>query len=171
MLDVLDLERIRDLAARAAVAVGIADGSAHAEIKLTKDGPKMVEIAGRMGGDFITTQLVPLSTGVDMAEIEIRRALGKPLPVESFLRKNQGAAIRFIKGIQGIVAQVETETRLSTISGIIDSKCLCVVGEKQGCVSNNNDRFGYVIATGRDAGEAVARCEDAISCYHITMAP
>jgi biotin carboxylase len=55
---------IHDLAIRAIKAVAIKNGPAHVEIILTKDGPKMVELGARMGGDCITTHLVPLSTGV-----------------------------------------------------------------------------------------------------------
>lgn len=74
-----DLEKIRDLASRAVKSVGIANGPAHVEIILTGNGPKMVELGARMGGDCITTHLVPLSTGVDMirATIEIFRAASR----------------------------------------------------------------------------------------------
>ena len=44
---------------------------------MTPDGPKIVEIGARLGGDNITTHLVPLSTGVDMVECCIRIALGE----------------------------------------------------------------------------------------------
>ena len=66
-----DQQKIRDLACRAVKAVGIHCGPAHVEIMLTKEGPKMVELGARMGGDCITTHLVPLSTGVDMIKAPI----------------------------------------------------------------------------------------------------
>ena len=72
-----DVEKIKDLACRAVKAVGINMGPAHVEIMLTKDGPKMVELGARMGGDCITTHLVPLSTGIDMIGATISLAVGE----------------------------------------------------------------------------------------------
>ena len=51
---------------------GIQNGPSHTEIKVTKDGPKIVELGARLGGDCITTHLVPLSTGVNMVECSIK---------------------------------------------------------------------------------------------------
>ena len=49
-------------------AIGIENGPSHTEIKVTNDGPKIVELGARLGGDCITTHLVPLSTGMDMVK-------------------------------------------------------------------------------------------------------
>ena len=54
-----NVAKISDLATRAVKAVGIENGPAHVEIILTENGPKMVELGARMGGDCITTHLVP----------------------------------------------------------------------------------------------------------------
>ena len=59
-------ERIREVALQAVLAIGLKNGPSHTEIKVTQEGPKVVELAARLGGDFITSRLVPLSTGVDM---------------------------------------------------------------------------------------------------------
>ncbi|MDE6212851.1 MAG: ATP-grasp domain-containing protein, partial [Lachnospiraceae bacterium] len=59
-------EQIRQVAVQAIKAIGIENAPAHVEIKVTEEGPKIVELAARLGGDFITSKLVPLSTGIDM---------------------------------------------------------------------------------------------------------
>jgi biotin carboxylase len=38
----------------------------HTEIKLTKDGPRIIETGARIGGDYITSDLVPLATGISI---------------------------------------------------------------------------------------------------------
>ena len=45
-------------------------------------GAFIIEIACRLGGDYITSDLVPLSTGVDMLENLIKVALGVQIDVE-----------------------------------------------------------------------------------------
>jgi biotin carboxylase len=62
-------------------------------IILTQDGPKMVELGARMGGDCITTHLVPLSTGIDMVKATILLALGEKPDVEA--KYSKGSAIRY----------------------------------------------------------------------------
>ena len=86
-------DKIRDLAIRACKAVGINIGPAHVEMILTKEGPKMVELGARMGGDCITTHLVPLSTGIDMVGCTIKLACGEKIDLEPKFSK--GSAIRY----------------------------------------------------------------------------
>ena len=73
-------------------SIGINHGPAHVEIMLTDQGPKMIELGARMGGDCITTHLVPLSTGIDMVKATIQIALGECPSIAP--RFDKGAAIR-----------------------------------------------------------------------------
>ncbi|HYX08158.1 MAG TPA: ATP-grasp domain-containing protein [Bacteroidales bacterium] len=56
----------------------IKNGASHSEVLLTPEGVvKIVEIAGRMGGDFIGSDMIPLSTGYDFVKGIIQIALGE----------------------------------------------------------------------------------------------
>lgn len=71
-------EYLYDLTRKALDALGITDGASHSEYKITKDGRVFVmEIAARMGGDFIGSDLVRLSTGYDFVKGVIDVALGE----------------------------------------------------------------------------------------------
>ena len=71
-------EHIYALTRRALNALGLTDGASHSEYKITRDGRIVVmEIAGRMGGDFIGSHLVQLSTGYDFLQGVIEVALGE----------------------------------------------------------------------------------------------
>ena len=98
-------KQIRDLAIRACKAVGINIGPAHVEMILTKDGPKMVELGARMGGDCITTHLVPLSTGIDMVGATIDAACGKKPDITKKI--NKGSAIRYFNTTAGYLRSIE----------------------------------------------------------------
>lgn len=164
-----DVECIRKLAYDAARAVGIVNGCGHAEIKLTSKGPKMVEIGGRLGGDYITTVLVPTSTGINMSEYEILRAIGTPKKFAYPQVNSRGAAVRFIEVVEGVLDSVEINYKAESMVGIEEIKLICKAGKAYGKAQNNNDRFGYVIATGKTAKEAVSRCEHAIECINVKM--
>lgn len=71
-------ERIFGITRKALDALGLTSGASHSEYKITKEGRIVVmEIGGRMGGDFIGSDLVRLSTGYDFLEGVIRVALGE----------------------------------------------------------------------------------------------
>ena len=66
------------LTTRALDALGITNGASHSEYKITNDGRVYVmEIGARMGGDFIGSDLVRLSTGYDYLKGVIEVALGR----------------------------------------------------------------------------------------------
>lgn len=71
------LQRVRTIVEHALTALHIAFGAAHSELKITDEGDiRVIEIGARMGGDFIGSDLVRLSTGYDFLRGVIEVALG-----------------------------------------------------------------------------------------------
>lgn len=161
------LTKIRDLAGRAALAVGIENGPAHAEIMLTKDGPKMVEIGARMGGDCITTHLVPLSTGVDMIRATIEIACG----IEPNLTPQweKGAAIRYFDVPCGTITAINGVEEAKRIDGVKEIQFTKTVGDTVGEIGSSTDRVGFVIAQSEAADKAVAACEAAFARVNVIV--
>lgn len=162
-----DVEAIKNLAIRAAKSVGIDNGPAHVEIMLTKSGPKMIELGARMGGDCITTHLVPLSTGIDMVEATIRVSLGEKPNIGK--RFDKGSAIRYFRMPTGVIERIEGTEEARAIPGVVDVVFTKTVGEHAGEISSSTDRVGFVIAQGKDADEAERICEKAIGAITITV--
>ncbi len=152
-----DVEAIKELASKACVAIGIKNGPAHVEIILTENGPKLVELGARMGGDCITTHLVPLSTGIDMVKATIQIALGEMPNIEP--KFNKGSAIRFLKAPCGTIAEIRGIDEAKDIAGVTEITLTKNVGDKSGSIDSSNDRLGYVIAQGENRENAVAICE------------
>lgn len=70
-------QRVKEIVLNALDALHIQNGASHAELKITKDGDiRVIEIGARMGGDFIGSDLVKLSTGYDFLKGVIEVALG-----------------------------------------------------------------------------------------------
>lgn len=161
-------DAIRDVASRACLAVGIKKGPAHVEMKVTtKDGPKMVELGARMGGDNITTSLVPLSTGIDMVKATISVALGEQPDIEPTL--HCGSAIRYFQSPFGKIKSfsgVEDARSLEGVREIIFTK---EVGEESTPIHCSNDRVGSVIAQASTVEEAVRVCEEAMKLIKIEI--
>lgn len=80
--------RVKDIVLNALTALHIQYGASHAELKITEDGDvRVIEIGARMGGDFIGSDLVKLSTGYDFLKGVIEVALGdfkEPVITENY---------------------------------------------------------------------------------------
>lgn len=74
--------------------IGFNNCPSHTEVKLNEMGAYIIEIACRLGGDYITSDLVPLSTGVDMLDNLIRLAMGKP--IDTVHKINKVSFIQFL---------------------------------------------------------------------------
>ena len=156
---------ISEIAIAANKAIGITDGPSHTEIKVTKDGPKIVELGARLGGDCITTHLVPLSTGVDMVENTIRIAIGEKPDLSP--KWNKGSAIRYFKTGTGIIKSIKGIKEAKTISGVIDINVVHDVGEQIEEIKNSIDRVGYVISQSTTAEDAIDICKQALEYIHV----
>lgn len=149
-----DLEKIRDLACRAVKSVGIDNGPAHVEIMLTQDGPKMVELGARMGGDCITSHLVPLSTGIDMVKATIDISLGLTPDIAPKFEK--GSAIRFFDAPAGVITAIEGVAEAKNIPGVQEISFTKTVGDTVTAIGSSTDRVGFVIVQADTA--AAAEC-------------
>lgn len=70
--------KVKEVVIKALKALHIEYGASHSEIKITPTGEiKVIEIGARMGGDFIGSDLVKLSTGYDFLKGVIEVALGE----------------------------------------------------------------------------------------------
>lgn len=163
----INIEKISDLAKKAVNAVGIKNGEAHVEIILTKEGPKVVELGARLGGDFITSYLVPLSTGVDMLTATLKIACGEE--PDTTIKIQKGSAIRYISAEEGIIHSIEGIEEAEKLSGINRTLFFKKIGDKSKEIHNSLDRIGCVIAEGKDAKEANSRCEEAIKKMKVVI--
>ena len=153
-------EEIAEVAKAANKALGIMDGPSHTEIKVTKDGPKIVELGARLGGDNITTHLVPLSTGVNMVECCIRIALGEVPDITA--KYNKAAAIRYFKTSCGTVKNIIGIHDAELVPGVKQVNIVHGIGEELKEIKSSTDRAGFVISQADSVDEAIRECEVAI---------
>ncbi|PPK45273.1 ATP-grasp domain-containing protein [Clostridium algidicarnis] len=154
-------EDIKKVTKAAITALGIDNSSAHTEIIVTSKGAKVVELGARLGGDNITTSLVPLATGIDMVEACIDLALGNKPNINK--RFNKGAAIRYFNSNSGTLSKVEGIEKVRNnegIQGILISKS---IGDKINKIRSSVDRIGYVISQAESTEKAIDICKKTIN--------
>ena len=154
-----DIHAVTKLAKDAVNAVGIAMGTAHVEIMVTPRGAFLIELGARMGGDCITTHLVPLSTGINMIKANINIALGLAPGITP--RFSRGAAIRYVLPDKGVIKGIEGVQTAECMGGVKCVEIMKRAGEIAGEVRNSNDRLGFVITQADTADQAIAIAEAA----------
>ena len=87
-------EEIKKVVARAIRALGIDHSGSHTELKITPQGPKIIEIGSRLGGDYISSHLTFLSTGIDLNRAVAQIAMGEAPDVTPNHRRF--SAIRYV---------------------------------------------------------------------------
>ena len=134
------LEKIKNSVFHALDSLKIKNGASHSELKISDTGDiKIIEIGGRMGGDFIGSTLVASSTGIDFVRGVIDIALGHPIDLKP-MYTGCPTGIRFIFTDQDL--KVLEELKKDDHIVLVDSEVHII---KEGTVTDSSTRFGYYI--------------------------
>jgi biotin carboxylase len=151
-------------------AVGLRQGASHTEIKLTADGPKVIEGHNRIGGDRIV-DLLEAAYNVDFELLTVGWPFGRcealpgpPAPV-------QAAATRFLVAEPGTVVELTGVDEVRAHPNVLALDVTVAPGSVIGHTSNW-DRCGQIIAVERDTDAAVRLCEQLLDkiCIHVDPA-
>jgi len=82
------VNQILGVATAAVRALGIRSGCLHTEIKVTDDGPRVIEVNGRIGG-FVAPTLAQAVPGLDFYDISQRVALGETVAFDFPVRPDR----------------------------------------------------------------------------------
>lgn len=159
------ISEIKEVAKQAVKSIGINCGPAHVEMMVTPEGPKMIELGARMGGDCITTHLVPLSTGIDMIKATIDVCLGLRPDIEP--KWDKGSAIRFFDVAPGKITAIDGVDEARKIEGVQEITFTKEIGDEVTEIHSSLDRVGYVICQSEDAKDAIVLCQNAANVVKI----
>lgn len=101
-------ERIIGVVKKSVNALGLVNGATHSEVILSGNGDVwVVEIAGRMGGDFIGSHMVELSTGFDYLKAVIDISLGEFEGGQSAKKPGMNSGVFYVIPPPGEIIQIE----------------------------------------------------------------
>ncbi len=130
-------EKIKSETLKALNALEVKFGASHSEFKITNEGKVYaIEVGARMGGDFIGSDLVYLSTGYDFVKGVIDVSLGKfSLPI---IKNNKYSGVYFLsKNSEKLVPIFNQTNQFEVKKEIFNTNLLEI--------NNSNDRSGYLI--------------------------
>ena len=154
-----DKHSIIKVAEQSGVELGITNGIAKGDMVLTKNGPKIIEMAARLSGGWFSTDQVPLATGVDLVGIAIKIALGEYVDKEDATPKfSKGVAIRYFFPKEGKVISINNKKQFSNIPWVHKLEILVKPGDYVESITNHTKRAGFVITTGESRDEVCTTC-------------
>jgi biotin carboxylase len=101
------------LATSAIRALGVTSGCLHTEIKFTPEGPRVIEVNGRVGGGV--PEMLDRAAGVALVEITLRVALGEPVQVDGPVATER-IGYRFFLQPPAVSATVASITGVDVVS-------------------------------------------------------
>ena len=159
------VETVKSAAIKGVEALEVNNCACHAEVKVQDGQAYIMEIGARLGGDFISTELTHLSTGIDMVAAAINVALGDKPNLEP-IAEPQGVAIRYFTPGPGKVVSIENTEALNR-SDVFDAEIYVKPGDEVREVKSSLDRSGHVIVTAPTAKEAIQIAEELVNTVKI----
>ncbi|MFF0482770.1 ATP-grasp domain-containing protein [Streptomyces sp. NPDC004435] len=167
-LDAGALEAIEKLVLEFLEVIGQRTGPVHSELRLTPDGPRLIEAQTRVGGDQIW-ELCEMVSGVDQITETMSALLGRPDPPR--VPRARAAAIRFFARENARVRHVDGLADAARAPGVVRSVCTLRPGQDLGPLLSSDSRQGYVLCAGDSTSDAVARAEAARDLVRVDSVP
>jgi biotin carboxylase len=160
-----------EIAGRAVVALGIEDGPSYTQLRITRDGPQVVEVAARLGGGH-DAELCLAALGVDLNDLALRSALGEEIDPAAVVVEPQarGASTVFLTAEPGELEAVEGIEDAEAMDGVLRVRVYRRPGFAVGELRHGADRLGAVQAVGGSRDEALERARAAAALVRFRTA-
>ncbi|MBI3297102.1 MAG: ATP-grasp domain-containing protein [Elusimicrobia bacterium] len=142
------------LAVKAAEALKLGTGVLHIEMKMTSEGPRVIEVNARMGGVYVR-DWVKAVWGVDLVEEGLMAAVGvpgRPYKSPEPLAHLEGRFL--IPEVSGTLTELAVPAGFAKDPALYELRKMIKVGSAVRVPPNGNDRVGMITAQGRSAAEA-----------------
>jgi biotin carboxylase len=151
-------------------ALGVKDSLAHVEVKWTQRGPKIIEAASRMGGDY-TYHCVRDAYGYDLIEAGCAIALGLPVqPTRAPLGKCLLGRY-FIPQHSGTITQIGDALLLTSLPGVKECYLAAGQGDIISVPPDGFDNAGWVTVEGETFAMAQRNLDFVFRTFPFSVRP
>lgn len=152
--------KIREIVAKIGKALKFENCPSHTELKINEHGIFVIETSPRLGGDYITSTLTPLSTGVNVEDELLKISLGEkisPCP-----QSVQYSGVRFFAFEEGnMIKHILDSNFVKTWPHVVDFSFNLKEGDCVNQITSSLNRYGHLTLI---AGNR-ASIEDAFEKY------
>lgn len=144
--------QIRDIVSKMGVALKFENCPSHTELKINDRGIFVIETSPRLGGDFITSTLTPLSTGINMEDQLLHIALGEPVDTKTG-RVEKATGVCFFDFPEGKVTHIAPELAnsqqlIANSQGLYSFNLKLKEGDTVNKITSSLNRYGEFIVAG-----------------------
>lgn len=146
--------QIRDIISKIASSMHFENCPSHTELKINNRGIFVIETSPRLGGDYITSTLTPLSTGINLEDQLLHIALGEPVDTTTG-RVDKASAVCFFSLPEGKVKAMDSRIKeVSKWPNVHSFHLNLKAGYTVNKITSSLNRYGQFIVTG-DSREEV----------------
>jgi hypothetical protein len=146
-------ELVRSEATRAITALGITVGAVHTEIKLTANGPRVIEVNGRIGGGV--AEMLELAAGYNIVAHLARLALGIRTLVPATFARYAGFFTPQMPAIRGRVRRAPSVDYLVSLPCVTSAEVLVAQGSEPDWRSGTYEFLARVLAAASQSKDLI----------------
>lgn len=157
-------QKIREIISKIGKALNFMNCPSHTELKINERGIFVIETSPRLGGDYITSTLTPLSTGVNLEDELLKISLGETINPQP--KAVQYSGVRFFSFKEGsVIKHVPEISFVKEWPHVVDFSFNLQKGEEVHQITSSLNRYGHItlIAGNRESiDDAFEKYEKAI---------
>jgi biotin carboxylase len=155
-----DADTAAEAARQAVEALGIRNGPTYTQVRIGPDGPRVMEVAARLGGGH-DAELCKVALGVDLNSLALAAALGEDTSPRHPRPLVGGACTVFLVPPPGEFLRFEGVEDAQRAEGVVTLRLYRRPGFRFGELRVGADRAGAVQAVGENRAEAYDRARAA----------
>lgn len=144
--EVMDYKALHNQHNRMISEMQLPFGLTHAEYKYFEGTFYLIEVAARGGGTRLSSDIVPLMSGVDSNELLIRMALGEEVSHLTPLCPRIISILEFFEFSPGKIRHISGVERALSLDGVVALELSVKVGDVIHPAADDRSRHGFVIA-------------------------
>jgi len=164
------LAEAAEVFARGIAALGIENGAAKGDIKMTPRGAMVGEIAARLSGGYMSGWTFPYASGVEVTEAALDIAMGLA-PGDLSPKSDLASAERALVSIPGRVARIEGLVEAGAPAELRDFFLLAKPGDDVRLPTNNVQKCGNAISRAASREAATRAAEEAVRRAFVRLEP
>ncbi|OPY11327.1 MAG: Alanine-anticapsin ligase BacD [Syntrophus sp. PtaB.Bin001] len=163
-------QNIADILSRVARAYEITDGPLHAQLIMSQDGPRVMEVGCRFGGAN-EVDLYKHTLGIDILEKTLDLAFGDFHPLNFDFRRDGfqcHGLINLVVAREGVLARHEPLDRYLETGKIVDGGWYKKDGFVQRKITDAYGRIGWFLVTGRHRESVLEQAAEVYSQLQVS---
>lgn len=149
-------QKIREIVAKIGKALKFENCPSHTELKINERGIFVIETSPRLGGDYITSTLTPLSTGINLEDQLLHIALGEKVNAQTG-RVEKASGVCFLNLPCGKVTAIDPAiNEVSTWPNVYSFATSLKVGDEIHPITSSLNRYGQFVVKGETREDVVS---------------